>query len=327
MDLWIAVLEQTESPPSAQLVGLVQYLLPMFEVGSDTLRKALDITEAYILLIPAEMLSNASLFLQPFAQLLGNLKREAAGAVTHVVELFIHCSYNIGGSAAVETFLPEMISSSFLPSILRGVNDAYEAHQTSGPNRKLSSIDGIVETAYLSVVARLCICGPAVFVHAFESFSSSSPSDWLLREWFEHMDSISSPAQKKLSCLALTSLIERGDQWALSHLQSFMSMWTDVINELVSETEDRNGDLKQMDTLVYASQDELKPDGPESPATIRNRELSFEDPVHRVDVRAFIRGKLGRAIEECGGMDVFKRDWIQNVDKEVVGAFEDLGIF
>ena len=336
LELWSTVLAQTPSPPSSELVSLVQYLFPMFEVGSETLRKALEITEFFIHLVPSEFLASAALIFNPFASLLGTVKPEASGTVTSLVELLIRSADRLGGVSAVGDLTQSMVSSNLVSTLLSGLHNAYLAHQTTGPNRMRPSIDGIVETDYLNILARLAIASPSLLLSALEVTLQNSEMDgsnnqhrvheWLLTEWFSHMDNIGHPAHKKLNCLALTSFLSTGQPFILSHLQSLMTVWTDVITEVVVDASLEEGKPDYRDSLVYLDPAAQKPDGPEAPADERRRVLDFADPVHRIDVRAFIREKLAVAVDKCGGMEVFQREWVQNVDDDVVRAFGALGI-
>ena len=336
LDLWSTVLAQTPSPPSSEIVSLVQYLFPMFEIGSETLRKALEITELYIYLVPSEFLANAALIFSPFGLLLGSTKPEASGTVTSLVELLIKSADRLGSTAAVGNLAQSMVSSNMLSTLLSGLHNAYLAHQTTGPNRIRTSIDGIVETDYLNIFARLAIASPSLLLSALEAALQNSKTDdftnqdrvteWLFTEWFSHIDSIGHPAHKKLNCLALTSFLSTGQPFILSHLQSLMTIWTDLIAEIVVDVSLVEGQPDWGDSLVYIDSLTQKSDGPEVPADERRRVLDSEDPVHRIDVRVFIRENLAVAVEKCGGMEVFQSEWVQNVDSDVVRAFSALGI-
>ena len=336
LDLWSNVLSQTPSPASSEIISLTQYLFPMLEVSSETLRKALEITELYIYLIPQDFLASAALIFNPFALLLGSLKPEASGIVTSLVELLIRSADKIGGVSAIGALTQSMLSSNLLPTLLLGLQDAYLAHQTTGPNRSQPSISGIVETDYLNICARLAVASPSLFISAVNATTVSSlpnqdgppgsPVEWLLTEWFNHMDNIGQPAHKKLSCLALTSFLETGQPWIYSRLQSLMTVWTDVVTEIVSDFGLEEGKVDYRDSLVYHDPNAQKPDGPEAPADERRRILNYEDPVHRIDVRVFIKDKLAFAVEHCGGMNKFQLEWVQNVDEDVVRAFDALGV-
>ena len=337
LDLWAIVLTQTPSEGvSPEIIALVQHLFPLFDTASENLRKALEITELYIHLIPAEILNNVAVILSPLATLLGTVKRDATGLVTSLVEDLIRQADSLGSVLAVRELTQTFLSSNWLSTTLSALHDSYSAHQTTGPNRKTPSIDGVVETDYLNVLARLAVASPSLFLAAVEATRYDNESEaleslehklsWLLTEWFSHMDNIGHPAHKKLNCLALTALLESGQPWILSRLQSLMSLWTDVVTELVIDASLQEGVVDNRDCLVYTDPDTAKPDGPEAPADYRKRAMEFKDPVHRIDIRVYVRENLAIAIESCGGMDAFQRDWVQNVDEDVVRGFGALGI-
>ena len=54
--------------------------------------------------------------------------------------------------------------------------------------------------------------------------------------------------------------------------------------------------------------------------------MLYVDPVHTVHVKVHIRERLMHAIALCGGQDAFQRDWLVNVDKDVVQSFGSLQI-
>lgn len=356
LELLSIVLMQTPSDAvSPDLISLVQYVLPLVDIRSA--KKTLDIIELYIYLIPTEILSNVAVVLAPLVSLLRSARREGTGTATSLVEILIRQADCLGGIPAVSDLTQSLLSSSWLSITLSGLHDAFLAHQTSGPNRTISSMDGMVETDYLNVLARLAVASPSLFISALDATKHgddkpqetlSQKLDWLLTEWFSHIDSIGHPVHKKLHCLALTSLLETGQPWILGRLQSLMtvvsettwrgtmlwwdktnwneSQWTDVINELVIDASLQEGVVDKRDCLVYTDPDASKPEGPESPADFRIRLLEFKDPVHQLDVRDYVRGRLAVAIESCGGMEAFQRDWVQIVDEDVVRGFGALGI-
>ena len=55
----------------------------------------------------------------------------------------------------------------------------------------------------------------------------------------------------------------------------------------------------------------------------RRRELSSSDPVHTVNMTAWIRHYLLQAMT---AQPAFEYDWLANVDNDVVKAFSDLGM-
>lgn len=333
--LWQTILERSPSPASPEVVSLVKYLFPLFEDGSDVVPKALAIAELYIYLIPSEFLSNAALILNPLTSLLQAVRAKNSGTVTSLLELLIRSAHSIGGISAVEELTGKMHSSNILDILFSSLLDAYDAHQTTGPNSTQPSIDGLVETDYFNVIARLAIASPSLLISALEAVVSrtqieslkpaENPIDRLLTEWFSHMDNIGHPAHKKLNCMALTSLLATGQPWILNRLQSLMTVWTDVITEIVTDVSHIAGTEELRDCLVITDSDALEMKE-ESATHECQRLLKLEEPVYTMDIRDFVRGKLGIAIEGCGGVEIFQRDWVQNVDEDVGRAFGTLGV-
>ena len=275
MELWSTIIAQTPEP-SADILNLLPNVFPMFDTGSDSLRKALEITEQYILLAPQAMLEASSQLCDVFSSLLaGNLRREANGIITHLVELLIQMADQMGGAAAVQRVAEILVETKFLQQVLSGLKSAYESHQTTGPNRIHAEVDGIVETDYFAVLARILVSSPGTFVDALAAATGSFDAsvDWLLTEWFSHHENVGSPDQKKLMCLALTKLLELGAQARiLLRLQEFMTVWTDVTAECIEYLEE-GGEGK--DSLVYNDPESLRPVGvPEAPEDVRRRNVS-----------------------------------------------------
>ena len=276
LDLWLTVLAQT-SESSAAILALTHYLFPLFESATDGLRKAFDITESYFILAPQAMLNDSRPFLTSFTALLPNLKREANGVVMHLVGVLIQTADILGGASAIETLTEVLIETGFFSQIVTGLKTSYDAHQTTGPNRVHSEIDGTVETDYLSILARLAVSNPSAFISALGTTALTRNSsfeetvEWLLVEWFSHFENIGNPIIKKLHCLALTSLLNLGPhKWILAHLQDLMTVWTDVVLECV-EVPEEGGEGK--DTLIYPNPEELASET-DSPEEIRKRAVS-----------------------------------------------------
>ena len=275
LELWAAIIAQN-AQPSSGLLDLAEYLFQMFDTASESLKKALEITEQYILFAPQAMLQASSRFVAVFAALLNsNLKREANGIITHLVEVLIQVAHNVGGATAVQQLTEILVASQFLPNLLVGLKSAYEAHQTTAPNRKFTEIDGVIESDYFAVIARILISNPQTFVPALATsaaVSSDVTVKWLLTEWFSHFENIGNPDKKKLMCLSLTSLLDL-ETLGLERLQELMGVWTDVVTECMEYPEDGG---EGRDCLVYSDPDRLKPlDGPEAPEDARRREVSI----------------------------------------------------
>lgn len=187
-------------------------------------------------------------FFAAFTILLGNLKQDSNGIVTHLVEIFTRAAEGIGGEAAVEVVAGGLVETGFMRRLLEGLRESWEAHQTTTPNRKHTNIEGVVETDYLSVLARIALASPSVFVTTMGAIAEARGEaaelllQWTLTEWFSHFGNMGEPHKKKLMCLALTKLLETGQTWILDRLQDLITVWTDVITELQEGAEDVGGE-------------------------------------------------------------------------------------
>jgi hypothetical protein len=247
LDLWSSIIAQTPSAPEPtppELLNLLQYLLPLFTMDNDTLRKAIEITEAYLLLAPAAVLADnfRPAILQALAELQGTLKPEANGIMTHLVQCIIRGAEGVGGEAAIKVLTQDLVSTGFLAKVFGGLHGAWQHHQSHGPYRELPSraVDGVVETDYFSVLARIGLASPSTLLSALGSLDGGLEKtlDWLLEEWFSHIENIGDGPNKKLMTLVLTRLLEGGDAWMLGRLQSLMTVWTDVLGELLDGMDD-----------------------------------------------------------------------------------------
>jgi len=346
LDLWSAIVAQTPAPAPPDIISLLPSLFPILEQATDSAPQALQIIESYILLAPQEVLSDRIRFhlLASLEALLKSTTKQRLGVVPRLVEMMIRGAETVdGGSEATYSVISQsLVNSSFLSSLLEGLHSAYEASQTTGPNRKTSPVVGIVETDYFSVLARLGLANPSIFASAVATATNSSQEQtltWLLTEWFLHYDNISSAAQKKLHALALTQLLALQDPpsatgppppYILSHLQSYLTVWTDIILELSEGGTDSNADYlvcwNAPPGSVHAPPDHDVSDEPESPESRRRRDWDAADVVHRFTIRDFVRHRLQELIVACGGADRFQEEWLVNVDREVVSAFGALGL-
>ena len=330
LDLWSSVLENTPQPCPPEIAGLASHLFPMFDSASDTLIKALEVTEVYTYLNPERILSSKAQFFSAWAPLLTSIKIPGVMQVTGLIELLIRQAFALGADSAVEQVSQALYEYNIIHTLLLGLKDAHSAHQTTGPNKAYSHLDSQVETEYLSILARIALASPPLLLSMLATFDTESGTTggdtlhWLLEEWFSHFDDLISPDRKKLSCLALTALLSSSaSPTVLKSLQSLMSVQTDTITELMdAET--------GADSLVMWPRADARTNGDESwsetSAEFLKRELLLQDPVRRVDIRDHVRGSMGSVIRNCGGEARFREQWLVNVDQDVVRAFGELRV-
>jgi hypothetical protein len=322
LDLWCTILQQTESSSSAALVPLIDSAFPLLELGSDNLRMALNIIGSYVCLVPEAMLADGVRLrlLSYMTNLLGVTKRELAGLVTTIVEDLIRAAEKLGGTDGLAIVVKDLFESGYSEKIFEGLRDAWEAHQETGPNRRYPKLDDVVETDYFTILARIAVADPETFMKVLGTVGSvDAVWEWISSEWFLHFDSMANCTRQKLSCLALTRLLELPPPMTpliLARLQDYFGMWIGVISEVMDGRDD-GGDNLYQETMVEGSEWD-------SPEDVRKRQLGFEDPVARTHTFNFVKERLQGLIEKCGGEEAFQRDWAVNVDKDVLAAFQDL---
>ena len=320
LNLWSAILEHTpsESPPQA-IIDLLGNLIPMLELASETLDRALSILEAYIYLIPAEMFkpSIASLIHGRLVRVLDSTRREPIGLVVHALDKHFCSAFHVGGVEATRLLTHSLITTDFLSTVISHLREAHSAHQTTGPNARISPIDGVVEADYFALLARIALASPTLFFEAYSHVRPEERIDWLLEEWFGHIDNMSHPDRKKLSCLALTAMVETAQPFVLRNLQLLLTMWTSILTELEGED--------QRDCLLITASSLGDWETP-TPGARRSREFLLLDPVHSVDMRGSVQEKLGVAIARVGGMEAFNARWAGDVDGDVMRGFVELNV-
>ncbi|KAJ5678871.1 hypothetical protein N7462_007115 [Penicillium macrosclerotiorum] len=346
LELWTAIIMQTPSPASPEILSLLPSVLPILEQGTDSAPQGLQIIESYILLAPQAVLSDEFRLplLAALEQLLSYTTRQRSGVVARLVDMMIRGAQTVdgGSEASYSAISRSLIDSSFLQSLLEGLFTAHEASQTTGPNRKTSYVVGVVETDYYSVLARLALANPTIFASAVAAATNTTQEQtlsWLVTEWFSHYDNIGSVNQKKLHALALTQLLAlQGPSanlsqpapppsYILNHLQSYLNVWTDIIIELAEGGSDQNADyLVCWNAPAGSATAQPEAQEAEDPETTRRREWDNADPIHRFPIRDFVRHRLHELIVACGGAQRFQEEWLVNVDTQVVSAFGALGL-
>ena len=207
LELWDATVKCTSAPCPQEILSLVPYIFPLAEMGSDTLRKVLEIIEDYIILAPREMIIHyrEPLFMV-FASLIGDLKPEPNRVVTAGVEMVLRATGN--NEEAVQELVKSMLDSGFLMKIFEGARGNWEARQTTGPKKKYSKVETIVLTDYFQVLARIALASARLFVGVVEYIGQRTGEGfeqtirWLLDEWFNHV-SYSNPPLILLSRFSL----------------------------------------------------------------------------------------------------------------------------
>jgi hypothetical protein len=343
LDLWCTVIQQTPTPSSESdlnpdLLSLIEYLLPLLDHDTENLEKAIEILQAYTLLAPNVILSRQvyPTILTQFKSKLGTMHHGHSGYVTDAVEYGWRAAVALQGTVAAQELVFQMLSTGFFDGLIDGLKEAWEAHQTTGPKAIHTKIQGIIETDYFAIISRIAYESPEVFFEALRKSESASrppenkkdftdtmdpPVQWLFEEWFSHAEDFGDPYRRKLMTMAFTKTLDLPQPILLGHMQSLLSLWTNVIVELVDETGDQN-----VDSLVWGPKPVEENGELQSPEEVRRSTLARLDPVHTVNLIELVRNGLRNFIQRYGGEQKFRDEVLVNIDKDVINGFGALGI-
>ncbi|KAI0998791.1 hypothetical protein K3495_g9405 [Podosphaera aphanis] len=331
LELWNNVLETTPSTAPSSILSLFDNIFHLLEVGSEELRGILQILDGYCILAPQHVLSDTHRFrlLSSLTPLVGINKHELAGLVATIIKNLIRAANTLGGTQGIILIVKDLHKSGLLTRIFTGLRDAWECHQILGmgthndmvKGKRTPIINDAVETDYFTIIARLAEADPVVFA---DMLSLIGPFDevwpWLSTEWFRHFDCIANLEEQKLSCLALTRMLELPPQilnFVLAKLQDYFSMWTQAIAKIMEHNETLDG----LDLLVLSHSDLVEGGNDDAE---RRRQWKMADSVHRIPIHTFVKEKLALAIENSGGDAKFADEWLINVDEDVVRSFRSL---
>ncbi|CCF37807.1 importin-beta domain-containing protein [Colletotrichum higginsianum] len=318
LDLWNSVLMQSNPPLSAEIMSIAELSLPLLEYQTETAAQTLSVVESYILLGTQTVMEDRLRrpFLQALSGVLDSTSREQVRLGTVCIEYLIRAASELGGAQVI---FQDLLEIGFLGKIMESLHDAWEANQTTGPNKKISKLSTITERDYFAILSRLVIADPATFVTMLTSFG---PLDrvwgWLSDEWFTHLGVLDHLPRQKLSLLALTRLLELPQpvqNLALAKLQDYFTLWTGTISELQDGTTDGT------DSLIWQ---ELEPTDYDTPKSIKETEFSQKDPIHTVNAMYFVKERLQDVVQRSGGEQQFEQEWATNVDKDVLQKFWSL---
>ncbi|GJN70292.1 importin 11 [Purpureocillium lilacinum] len=321
LELWNSILMQSHAPLAPEVINLAEMALPLLEYQSDTAYQALTAVESYLLLAPSAMLEDRLRrpTLTALAGTLDSKSREMVRVGTVCVEYLIRSAAELGGSNGVSVIIQDMIETGFMNKIMTNLRDAWEAHQTTGPNRRVSKLNTVTEGDYFAILARLALAEPNLFVQMLTTFGSLDQVwAWLSSEWFAHLLSMDHLERQKLYLLGLTRLLEVQSpmhELVLSKLQDYFDMWTNIIMEL------QDGVANNTDTLITG---ELEATEYDTPKTDAERRMMTRDPVHSVHAFGFVAPRLQDLVARAGGEAVFEETWAANVDKDVLAKFQEI---
>ncbi|KAL4228026.1 Importin-11 [Mactra antiquata] len=273
LELWHTTLVNAETL-TPELLALYSNMTSLLEMSTENLRICLKVIEEYILLGPnAFMEGYANELVKSLSSMVTDLRTEGVILVLKVVELVFR-AFPAQGPQVFSSMLAE-----FLRSIL------------------ISDEHPMVMSIYVTIFARVVLQNQDYFWTFLDQIATESLSEStalfksLLTAWMETIDSMTQPERRKLSALALASLITVNNRVIFERFGSIMSICVQVLHDVCRVPVDEDTVI-QLDALVISDGDDRGEDEQDTEHEKRKRALSRTDPVHSIPLKEFVFQQL-----------------------------------
>ncbi|XP_075905574.1 importin-11 [Nelusetta ayraudi] len=303
LELWLVTLENSPAI-TPELLRLFQNMSSLLEVSAENMRTCFQIVNAYLYLSAAEFLQNyAESLCRSFCDLLSDITNEGQVQVLKVVEIALKVSPILGA----HMFQP------LLPAVFKGIVDG-ERYP-------------VVMSTYLGIMGRVLLQNSSFFSSLLTQMASecNQKMDQLLGSvmemWVDRMDNITQPERRKLSSLALLSLLPSDNSVIQDKFCGIINICVEALHDVMTE-DPETGTFK--DCMLMSHFEEPKLSDDEEPPTEqdkRKKMLALEDPVHSVSLQQFVYEKL-KAQQALMGDQRFAV-LMESVDREIVRQLQD----
>ncbi|XP_013909442.1 PREDICTED: importin-11 [Thamnophis sirtalis] len=303
LELWLVTLENSPCL-TPELLRIFQNMSALLELSSENLRICFKIINAYLFLSSSEFLQIYSSDLcRSFCEILKDVTTEGQVQVLKVVENVFKVNPVLG---------PEMFQP-LLPSVIRGIiqGERYPVEMST----------------YLGVIGRVLLQNKSFFSLLLNQMAcefNQEPDHLLghiIEMWVDRMDNITQPERRKLSALALLSLLPSDNSIVQDKFCGIINISVEGLHDVMTE------DIETRtfkDCMLMSSFEEPKVIEDEEPPTEqdkRKKMLALKDPVHSVSLQQFVYEKL-KAQQELLGEQSFQA-LMETVDTEIVAQLQD----
>ncbi|KAM7166992.1 importin-11 isoform 1-T4 [Macrochelys suwanniensis] len=303
LELWLVTLENSPCL-TPELLRIFQNMSALLELSSENLRTCFKIINAYIFLSSSEFLQVYSGDLcRSFCELLKDITTEGQVQVLKVVENVLKVNPALG---------PQMFQP-LLPSVFRGIIDG-ERYP-------------VVMSTYLGVIGRVLLQNASFFSLLLSQMACECGQELdqllgnMIEMWVDRMDNITQPERRKLSALALLSLLPSDNSVIQDKFCGIINISVEGLHDVMTEDPETR---TYKDCMLMSHFEEPKVTEDEEPPTEqdkRKKMLALKDPVHTVSLQQFVYEKL-KAQQELLGEQAFQA-LMETVDTEIVTQLQE----
>uniref|UniRef100_A0AAR2J920 Importin-11 n=1 Tax=Pygocentrus nattereri TaxID=42514 RepID=A0AAR2J920_PYGNA len=303
LELWLVTLENSPAL-TPELLRIFQNMSALFELSSENVRTCFQIVNAYTYLSATEFLQNYGEGLcRSFCELLKDITNEGQVQVLKVVEIALK----------VRPLLAPHLFQPILPSVFRGIIDG-ERYP-------------VVMSVYLGVIGRVLLQNSSFFTALLSQMALEFNQEMdqllgnMIEMWVDRMDNITQPERRKLSSLALLSLLPSDNSVIQDKFCGIINICVEALHDVMTEDPD-TGTFK--DCMLMNGLEEPKLSDDEEPPTEQDKRrklLALEDPVHTVSLQQCVYEKL-KAQQLLMGESGFQA-LMETVDTEIVRQLQE----
>ncbi|KAM8960146.1 importin-11 isoform 2-T2 [Pelodytes ibericus] len=303
LELWLVTLENCSAMTPA-LLHIFQNMSALLGLSTENLRICFKIINAYIFFASSEFLQIYSdILCHSFMELLKDINMEGQVQVLKVVENLLMVNPDVG---------PQMFHV-LLPPVFRGIIDG-ERYP-------------VVMSTYLGILGRVLLQNTSCFSTLLCQMSQecNEEADQILGNtiemWVDRMDNITQPERRKLSALALVSLLPSANSVVQDKFCGIINVCVESLHDVMTEDLETS---TYKDCMVISNSDEpqvTEGDEPPTEQDKRQRMLALRDPVHTVSLQQFVYEKL-KAQQELLGEEGFQC-LMETVDTEIVKQLQE----
>ncbi|CAI9731381.1 importin-11 isoform X2 [Octopus vulgaris] len=303
LDLWLETLHNSPVMTPG-LLDLFTAMPAILEFGNEDLKVCLKIVEAYVVLGQKEFMQRFSQdIVMSFSSLITDIRTDGILLILKAVELIFQ-SFPL---EAPQVFQP-LLSHIF---------------KTTLENNELVT----VLSMQLYILGRVLLQNQEYFWSFLAQESAKMDKEsrtllgMLLDLWFEKMDSITKPEHRKLSALALSSLLTMNLSPITERFSGILNVCVEVLHDICRADCDTG---KQTDCLVIGEEEDAESteENTDTEHEKRKQMLLRHDPVHAVSLKEFVVSQL-TICQQLHGQLLFDQ-LMANVDKDILIQLQEL---
>ncbi|KAK7012174.1 importin-11 isoform X2 [Biomphalaria glabrata] len=297
LELWYVTLINAPVM-SSELLKLFHNIPALLDLGTENLRLILKIIQCYVLLGSREFMQvHSEVLASSLQNLLSDIKTEGMVQILRLIEVILK-AFPTEGPSVFQSLLPKI-----LQSILNGEDNC------------------ILMSMYLSLFARILLQNHQFLWSVIEHVALEAGSDEnsifgaLLGNWTERIDIITQPERRKLSALALASLLSYNNCIIRDHFGVILNSLVQVLHDVCRVDED--GIIT--DSLMIDPKEPID-DNQDTQHDKRKYLLSRQDPVHTVCLKSYLVSQL-KVCQTMYGQEIFDQ-LMASLDSEVIAQLQ-----